>query len=146
MPGLRRNADRVALLVAYTVADGQVLKVAAAAFAARVNVLQRGQLRRHMLAANPARHLAVKLARNGRVDLDAGGMEPAHARAAAKTNATVSGPRIIADAPVACPGLRQTSFPSRQSFGPFCPPACPQAREAGLALFRACRCGHGPAG
>ena len=91
----------MALLVAHAVADGQVLQVAAAAFAARANVLQRGQLRRHMLAANPARHLAVKLARNGCVDLDAGGMEPAHARAAPKMNAAVAGSRIIADAPVA---------------------------------------------
>ncbi len=140
------GADRMALLIAGAVADGQVLQVAAAACAARANVLQRGSLGRHMRAANPARHLAVKLARDGRVNFGAGGVEPAHARAASITYAAFTDPRIIASGPGACPGLRQTSFPIRQLFGYWFVPRQPQARQAGLAWSLACCCAHGRSG
>ena len=68
----------VSLVVALAVADGQVVLVAAAALAQGPDVLQRGVLRQHMLAAHPARHHAMELARHGFVHLVAGQGESAH--------------------------------------------------------------------
>jgi hypothetical protein len=63
----------MACVIALCVTDGQIVLVAAAAFAARLNMLKRSFLQWHMLTANPARHLAVQLARYGFVDFQAQG-------------------------------------------------------------------------
>ena len=69
------------LAIAYLVADRKVFCMAVAALAERLNVLQRGGLRRHMFAANPARHHTVQLTGNHLVDLVAGMAQSAHSRA-----------------------------------------------------------------
>jgi len=52
------------LVVTASVADGQVLLVAAATFAQRADVLKGGVLRLHMFTAHPAWHFAMQLARH----------------------------------------------------------------------------------
>ena len=59
-------------VVAGIVADGQIFGMAVATLAQRLNVLQRGISLRHVLAADPARHLAVQLTGHGFVDFVAG--------------------------------------------------------------------------
>ena len=59
-------------------ADREILRMAAAAFAQRLDVLQRGIHPRHVLAAHPARHLAMQLPGYGFVDLVAGEAQAAH--------------------------------------------------------------------
>jgi hypothetical protein len=66
------------LTIADLVTDGEVVCVAVAALAQRLNVLQRGGFARHMFAADPARHGAVKLAGDRLVDLVAGKAQSAH--------------------------------------------------------------------
>ena len=68
----------MSLVVAVPVADGQVLNMAVAAFAQRLNVLQRGIAHIHMQAAHPAGHLAMQLAGDGFVDFQARVGEFAH--------------------------------------------------------------------
>jgi len=70
---------RVALVVADCMADRQIFLVAAAAFTAGLDMLQRCVLQGDMLAAYPARHHAMQLACNRSVHLDAGVGECAHA-------------------------------------------------------------------
>ena len=65
--------------IADFVADGQVVGVAVAAFAAGLNMLQRRRPGRDMFAANPARHDAVQLPRNGFIHLDSKVAQAAHA-------------------------------------------------------------------
>ena len=60
------------LLVARRVTDGQIFDVAVAAFAQRLNVLQTRVNPFDVLAAQPARHLAMQLAGDGFVDFQAG--------------------------------------------------------------------------
>lgn len=60
------------LLVARRVTDGQIFDMAVAAFAQRLNVLQRCIAYLNMQAAHPARYLAVQLAGDGFVDFQAG--------------------------------------------------------------------------
>ena len=67
------------LTVAGFMADGQVVGVAVAAFAAGLNMLKRRRLGRDMFAANPARHDAVKLPRDGFIHLDSEVAQTAHA-------------------------------------------------------------------
>ena len=62
----------MSLLVARRMADRQVGLVAVAAIAQGVDVLQRCVNDVDMLAAHPARHLAVQLAGDGVVDFLAG--------------------------------------------------------------------------
>ena len=69
---------RMALVVAYGVGDGEILHMAAAAFAEWLDVLQRGILGFHMLATNPARHRSVQLAGHGPVNLQARMTQLAH--------------------------------------------------------------------
>jgi hypothetical protein len=69
----------MALAIADFMADGQILGMAVAAVAQRLDVLQRGGLWRDMLAADPARHDAMQLARHGFVHLDAEVSQTAHA-------------------------------------------------------------------
>ena len=78
--GPRRGALNVALVVAEVVADGQVLLVAVAAFAARFDVFQRGLSRAHRRATHPARHHAVQLPGHGLVNLVAREGEGAHGK------------------------------------------------------------------
>ena len=66
------------LTIADPVADGEVFCMAVAALAERLNVLQRGGLRRHMFAANPARHHTMQLTGYRLVDLVAGMAQSAH--------------------------------------------------------------------
>ena len=66
------------LTIAHRMADGEVFCMAVAALAERLNVLQRGGVRRHMFAANPARHGAMQLTRDRLVDLVAGMAQSAH--------------------------------------------------------------------
>ena len=56
------------LVVANRMTDGQVGLMAVAAFAERLNVLQRGVNDVDMLATHPTRHLAMELASDGVVD------------------------------------------------------------------------------
>ena len=70
----------MALAVADFMADGQVLGMAVAAIAQRLDVLQRGGFWRDMLPADPARHDAMQLARHGSVHLDAKVLQTAHCR------------------------------------------------------------------
>ena len=67
------------LAVAGFMADGQVVGVAVAAFAAGLNMLKRRRLGRDMFAANPARHDAVQLPRNSFIHLDSKVAQTAHA-------------------------------------------------------------------
>ena len=60
----------MALAIASLVANRQIFGVAVAAIAQGLDMLQRGCVWRDMLAANPARHDAVQLPRNGFVHLD----------------------------------------------------------------------------
>ena len=69
----------MALAIADFVADGEVVGVAAAAFTEWLHVLQRGGFKRDMLAADPTRHDAMKLARDHAVNLDPGMTQTAHA-------------------------------------------------------------------
>ena len=55
--------------IALVMADCQIFCMAVATIAQGLNVLQRCRLGRHMFAANPARHYAMKLARNDFVNL-----------------------------------------------------------------------------
>jgi len=57
-------------------ADGQILLVAVATFAQRLDVLECGVGMRHMLPADPTRHHAMHLARYRFVDFVAGELEP----------------------------------------------------------------------
>ncbi len=61
----------MALVVAPPVADGQVLNMAVAAFAQRLNMFERCLISSHMLAANPARNLPMQLAGNSFIDFQA---------------------------------------------------------------------------
>jgi len=67
----------VALVVAAVMADGQIFLVTVAAFAQRLNVLQRGIGMRHVLPADPTRHHAMQLARYRFVNFVAGELEAA---------------------------------------------------------------------
>ena len=69
------------LAIADLMADGEIFCMAVAALTERLNVLQRGGVRRHMFAANPARHRAVQLTGNRLVDLVAGMAQSAHDKA-----------------------------------------------------------------
>ena len=80
------------LTIADLVADREVFCMAVTALAERLNVLQRGGLRRHMFAANPARHRAVQLTCNRLVDLVAGMAQSAHDDAASVSVTTASPP------------------------------------------------------
>ena len=66
------------LTIADPVADGEVFCMAVATQAERLNMLQRGGLRRHMFAANPARHHTMQLTGYRLVDLVAGMAQSAH--------------------------------------------------------------------
>lgn len=68
----------MALVIAELVANGQVFNMAVAAFAERLNVLQRGRLMQHMFATYPAGHHTMHLACYGFIDLVAGVGEFAH--------------------------------------------------------------------
>jgi hypothetical protein len=82
LPGRRNRpgyfTQRVALTIADFVTNRKVVCVAVAALAERLNVLKRGGFARHVFAAYPARHGAVKLTRNRLVDLVAGKAQSAH--------------------------------------------------------------------
>ena len=80
----------MSLVVATVMADRQVLLMAAAPFAQRLNMLQRGVLRRYMLAAHPARHRAMQLAGHCSVNLVAGVRQLAHTIATAYKSAANS--------------------------------------------------------
>ena len=80
------------LAIAYLVADRKVFCMAVAALAERLNVLQRGGLRRHMFAANPARHGAVELTGYRLVDLVAGKAQSAQDDAGSVSVTTASPP------------------------------------------------------
>ena len=67
------------LAVADFMANGQIVGMAVAAFAAGLNMLERRSFRRDMLAAHPARHDAVKLPRHGFIHLDSKVAQTAHA-------------------------------------------------------------------
>ena len=69
----------MALAVAHFMADGQVLGMAVATVAQRLDVFQRRRLGRDMLAAYPTRHHAMQLAGDGAVHLDAKVLQTAHA-------------------------------------------------------------------
>lgn len=66
------------LAVAGFVTDGQILGMAVSAFAQRLDMLQRRRVQRDMFAANPARHDAMKLPRDGSVHLDSKLAQIAH--------------------------------------------------------------------
>lgn len=66
------------LIVAELVADRQVFRMAVAAFAPWLDVFQRCGGGQHMLAADPAGHNTMQLARHCLVDLVAGVGEFAH--------------------------------------------------------------------
>ena len=66
------------LPIADPVADREVFCMAVTALAERLNVLQRGGLRRHVFAANPARHHTMQLTGYRLVDLVAGVAQSAH--------------------------------------------------------------------
>ena len=80
------------LAIAYLVADRKVFCMAVAALAERLNVLQRGGLRRHMFAANPARHHTMQLTGYRLVDLVAGMAQSAHNYVGSISVATVLSP------------------------------------------------------
>ena len=80
------------LTIADFMADGEVFCMAVAALAERLNVLQRGGLRRHMFAANPARHRAVELTGYRPVNLVAGMAQSAHDDAGSVSVTTASPP------------------------------------------------------
>lgn len=65
-------------LVAHGMADGQILQMAVATVGQWPDVLQGGRRGLHMIAADPARHLAMQLACDGLVNLVAGVAESAH--------------------------------------------------------------------
>ena len=69
----------MARLVAGGVADGQILQMAVTTVSQRPDVLQGGHCGLDMLAADPARHLAVQLPGDSPVNLVAGVAESAHA-------------------------------------------------------------------
>ena len=69
----------MALAVADFVADGQVVRMAVAAIAPRLDVFQRRGFGRDMFAADPAGHNAMKLAGDGSVHLDPEVLQTAHA-------------------------------------------------------------------
>jgi hypothetical protein len=62
----------MAQVVALGVADGQVVLVAAAAFAQGLDMLEAGLLGWHVGTAQPAGHLAMQLACYGFVNFQAG--------------------------------------------------------------------------
>ena len=68
----------MALAVADLVADDQVFGVAAAAFTQRQDVLQCGGFWCDMVAADPARHLAMQLTGHSAVDLDSNMSQTTH--------------------------------------------------------------------
>ena len=68
----------MSLTIAAFVADGQVVSMAVTAFAARLDMLQRGGFRHDMLTANPARHDTMQLTGDGLVHLDAKVLQTAH--------------------------------------------------------------------
>ena len=80
------------LTIADFVADREVFCMAVTALAERLNVLQRGGLRRHVFAANPARHRSVQLTGNRLVDFVAGMAQSAHDDAASVSVTTASPP------------------------------------------------------
>ena len=65
------------LVVAQRVADGQILSVAVAAFAQRLNVFKRCGLWQNMRTAHPAGHHAMQLSGDGFINLAAGVCQPA---------------------------------------------------------------------
>lgn len=67
-----RDRLDVPLVVAGAVADRQVVRVAVAALAQGLDVLQRRLLRQHRFTTHPARHHAMQLARHGFVHFVAG--------------------------------------------------------------------------
>ena len=69
----------MALLVAMGVADGQIFLVTRSAGTARLNMLQRGVLYRHVLATHPARHLAMQLHCDSFINSNSGISKTAHA-------------------------------------------------------------------
>jgi hypothetical protein len=75
----------MALVVAAAVADGQVLDMAATAFAQGLNVFECGLGWQNMFAAHPAGHHTMQLARDGFVNLVPSESEFAHS---AKHSAT----------------------------------------------------------
>ena len=68
----------MALTIADPVADGEVFCMAVAALAERLNMLQRGGVRRHVFATNPARHHTMQLTGDHLIDLVAGMAQSAH--------------------------------------------------------------------
>ncbi len=68
----------MALAIADFMADGEIFGVAVAPFTPGLYMLQRCRLRRDMLAANPAWHHAVELARHRLVHLDPKVSQTAH--------------------------------------------------------------------
>ena len=82
----------MALTIAHRMTDGEVFGMAVAALAERLNVLQRGGLRRHVFAANPARHRSVQLTGDRLVDLVAGMAQSAHDDAVSVSVTTASPP------------------------------------------------------
>ena len=80
------------LAIANPVADSKVFCMAVAALAERLDVLQRGGTRRHMFAANPARHHTMQLTGNRLVNLVAGMAQSAHSRARSVSVAVMLAP------------------------------------------------------
>ena len=70
----------MALAIAAFVADGQVVGMAVAAFAASLNMFQRGGFRRDMLTAHPSGHHAMQLTSHGFVHFDAKVLQSGHDR------------------------------------------------------------------
>ena len=68
----------MALVIAAVMANGQVIQMAASAFAQWSYVLQRGASGQNMFSTDPAGHLAMELARHGFVNLVAGKAQAAH--------------------------------------------------------------------
>ena len=68
----------MALMVANRVTNRQIFEMTVATLTERLNMLKRGIAGQHMLAANPARHLPMQLARHGLVNLVAGMAQLTH--------------------------------------------------------------------
>ena len=79
------------LPIAELMADSQIFGMAIAALAQRLNVLQRGGLGCDVLAADPAGHHTVQLARQRLVHLVAGMTETTHRGAPGKEGTQARG-------------------------------------------------------
>ena len=78
----------MALVVAQFVADGQVVRMAVAAFSQGLDMFQRRGSGQHMLAADPARHHAMQLPRHRFVHFLSGLIQSAHAEILAIASCT----------------------------------------------------------